>query len=102
MNVDFPGVQKEKKMRTSTLDIDEDVQRIDLDDLGGEICLLDWGVTKYSTPALSVPNRNIEAQSTMKGEIDVYLLSENLRFQPKYLYQRKTKLNNNHFITALK
>jgi len=46
--------------------------RIDLDDLSGEICLLDWN--KLSYPFMSHPNRHAHAYSVIDGQVKFALL----------------------------
>ena len=48
--------------------------RLDLDDLGGEICLLDWGQGEF----VSMPNRSLEKYSMMNGELNMVLIQEML------------------------
>ena len=48
--------------------------RLDLDDLNGEICLLDWGSDK--TPAISLPNCHLEQFPLMGGHVTAVLASE--------------------------
>jgi len=110
MNVEFPGDAIGGDMDKSHLDVDNDVLRLDLNDLGGEICLLDWGGRSGSDGhALSHPNRHIQPQSTMNDHVDVYLLQESQSFgsknesnQDTLLYHRMTKLTRNPLITPLK
>ena len=55
INIPFPGKLPDV-LEKSHLDIDNDSLRLDLDDLGGELCLLDWGMpfilTKSSCEAV--------------------------------------------------
>ncbi len=46
--------------------------RIDLDDLSGEICLIDWN--KLSHPFISHPNRHAHAYSVIDGQVNFALL----------------------------
>lgn len=87
-------------LSTSKLNIEEDVQRLDLDDVGGEICLIDWS---GSTNPISRPNRAIQPHNVMHGKVMLYLSQEsNITSQPKHLYQRQTKLTKNPLILPLK
>jgi hypothetical protein len=54
LNVELPGVYD---LNVSRRDVDNKAVRLDLDDLGGEIAVLDWGVSKHGTSPVSKPNR---------------------------------------------
>eukprot|EP00746_Dinoflagellata_sp_MGD_P157020 gnl/MRDRNA2_/MRDRNA2_86072_c0_seq2.p1 gnl/MRDRNA2_/MRDRNA2_86072_c0~~gnl/MRDRNA2_/MRDRNA2_86072_c0_seq2.p1 ORF type:complete len:1384 (+),score=218.41 gnl/MRDRNA2_/MRDRNA2_86072_c0_seq2:410-4153(+) len=56
---------------SSTADLGPAV-RLDLDDLGGEICLLDWGKGEF----VSGPNRSLEKYSMMDGQLNMVLVQE--------------------------
>ena len=71
----FPGDDR-KALGRSRGEIDDDALRLDLDDMGGEVCLLDWGRMKYRTPAVSMPNQNFRQYELMNGSIDAYLYQE--------------------------
>ncbi|KAL7540954.1 hypothetical protein ACHAXR_010517, partial [Thalassiosira sp. AJA248-18] len=75
--------------------------RLDLDDLGGEICLLDWGYAGDSAPAISPPNRNlkVEKQMNFRGFVNVVLLRQSEISKP--LSKRMTLLEKNEFIKPL-
>jgi hypothetical protein len=95
----FPGSSVDEIGQTH-LDIDDDVQRIDLDDVGGEICLVDWS---GDDNPVSRPNRDIQPHLVMHNTVSLYLVQESDNLpQPKYLYQRMTKLTNNRLILPLK
>ena len=104
IGVDFPGAYTTTFLDQSHLDVDNDVLRLDLDDLGGEMCLLDWGAEQYRTPAVSPPNRHVEARSVMNGKANIYLLEESKNYfkKPGKLQHRMTKLTRNRLITPLK
>jgi|AntRauTorckE5430_2_1112549.scaffolds.fasta_scaffold01373_6 hypothetical protein len=103
MDIDFPGVNKRGPLDRSFLNVDSDVLRLDLDDVGGEICLIDWGVNQYKTPAVSLPNHHIIPQPVMNGQACLYLVQESANLQePDLLYHRMTKLSKNLLITKLK
>lgn len=76
--------------------------RLDLDDLGGEICLLDWGYEGDVTPCLSPPNRDLKAYSLIQGSINVVLLQES-KITPsmKNLRWRMTPLEGNEWVQPL-
>ena len=95
----FPGSSREDLTRT-ILNVEGDAQRLDLDDVGGEICLIDW--YKASCP-ISLPNRDIEPKTAMFGKVSLYLYQESSSMiQPKLLHHRMTKLNKNPLILPLK
>ena len=54
--------------------LDENAVRLDLDDLGGEICLLDWGFGGDDEPAISPPNRSLPIGKLLGGAVNVVLL----------------------------
>lgn len=72
--------------------------RLDLDDLGGEICLLDWG---FSEPAISAPNRHLTVNKLMNGSVSVVLLHQSKMFKDDNLHRRMILLENNEFIRPL-
>jgi hypothetical protein len=78
----------------------ENAVRLDLDDLGGEICLLDWGFAEDAEPAISSPNRHLVVQKMMNNRVNVVLLHQShQKFKP--LSKRLTLLENNEFIKPL-
>mmetsp|Transcript_55168 Transcript_55168/g.165297 ORF Transcript_55168/g.165297 Transcript_55168/m.165297 type:complete len:1653 (-) Transcript_55168:851-5809(-) len=105
MNVDVPGDGRHNDiLEKSHLDVDHDALRLDLDDLGGEICLLDWGGRKFRNPALSVPDRaTAQKHRVMNGSMNVYLFQESsTAIHPgRLLYHRMTRLTRNQFVRPL-
>jgi len=82
--------------------VDENAVRLDLDDLGGEICLLDWGYGGDEEPAVSPPNRNLAVYKVMGGAVNVILLhQENAMNKSSKLHTRLVELENNEFIKPL-
>jgi hypothetical protein len=76
--------------------------RLDLDDLGGEICLLDWGYKGDMTPALSPPNRHLKTYKMMQDSINVVLLQESKFLRSmKNLHWRMTPLEGNEWVQPL-
>ena len=76
--------------------------RLDLDDLGGEICLLDWGYSGDADPAVSPPNRNLTCEKLMNGGVNVVLLHQSKAFKEySQISKRLTLLENNEFIRPL-
>ncbi len=74
--------------------------RLDLDDLGGEICLLDWGFAEDAEPAISPPNRHLVVEKMMNNRVNVVLLQQShKKFKP--LSKRLTLLENNEFVKPL-
>eukprot|EP00581_Thalassiosira_minuscula_P013408 CAMPEP_0183716566 /NCGR_PEP_ID=MMETSP0737-20130205/10436_1 /TAXON_ID=385413 /ORGANISM="Thalassiosira miniscula, Strain CCMP1093" /LENGTH=1583 /DNA_ID=CAMNT_0025945857 /DNA_START=119 /DNA_END=4870 /DNA_ORIENTATION=+ len=73
--------------------------RLDLDDLGGEICLLDWGFALDAEPAISPPNRNLVVEKLMN--VNIVLLHQNQSQTSKPLPKRLTLLENNEFVKPL-
>jgi len=89
-----------KRDQSHHLDIDTDVQRLDLNDVNGEICLIDWSGKKEQS--LSRPNRHINPHLVMSNKVSLYLKESSSSIQPQFLYQRMTKLTNNPLISPLK
>lgn len=56
---------------------DNKTLRLDVDDLGGEICLLDWGNEGNMVPAISPPNRTLAVHKFMRDSLNVVLLHQN-------------------------
>lgn len=73
--------------------------RLDLDDLGGDICLLDWGFAGDAEPAISSPNRNLQVDKLMNNCVNNVHLHQSQTF--KKLPKRLTLLENNEFIKPL-
>jgi hypothetical protein len=80
--------------------VDEDAVRLDLDDLGGEICLLDWGY-KDNEPAISPPNRNLLVNKLMGGAVNVVLLHQTNTAKKPEIQKRLVPLENNDLIKPL-
>ena len=75
----------------------ENAVRLDLDDLGGEICLLDWGFGLDANPCISPPNRGFAVERLMN--VNVVLLHQSQT--SRALRKRLTLLENNEFMTPL-
>ena len=102
MNFAFPGENADILGRSQG-DIDNDALRLDLDDLGGEVVLLDWGRKKYKSPAVSKPNDNLMVHELMNGSLDVILYQESkATTRDPQLYHRMTRLTRNRFIKPLR
>lgn len=105
LNMDSPEMfPSGNSLDTSILNLKEDVLRLDLDDLGGEICLVDYAQDIYETSPVSVPNRDIKAESVMHNQARLYIVSEEGHHHHKegtLLYHRMTKLTKNRLITDL-
>lgn len=94
----FPGDDPDVLGRSQG-DLDNDALRIDLDDLGGEIALLDWGVNK----PVSVPNRNLDEYELMNGQVKLVLLQESKAVKnDREIYHRMTRLSRNPLISKLR
>ena len=101
MTAEFPGGAPDVLGKTH-LDVDNDDLRLDLDDLGGEICLLDWGKRSFKNPAVSPPNRHIPTHRLMNGGVDAYLLQESkAHTTSNMIYHRMTRLTRNQFVKPL-
>lgn len=78
---------------------DEEVLRLDLDELGGEIICIDWG--KHPHP-VSTPNRNLTMHKLMNGACRAILYQESkATTQDPLIYHRMTRLTGNPFIKPL-
>ena len=68
--------------------------RLDLDDLNGEICLLDWGADRI--PAVSYPNSHLEQYPLMGGSVNAILAMEGeMRVEEPMTALRKQKSTEN-------
>ena len=82
--------------------VDENAVRLDLDDLGGEICLLDWGYGGDNEPAVSPPNRNLAVDKLMGGAVSIVLLRQQSTMGLGVkLHKRLVQLEDNEFIKPL-
>lgn len=96
----FPGKMEDRGVTT---EMDEDALRLDLDDLNGEVCLLDWGRQKFKTSSVTAPNRFLPRYRLMNGKITVVMSQENdsVAKKDQQLYHRMTRLTRNQFIKPL-
>lgn len=100
MSAKFPG--DADVLGTSQREIDHDALRLDLDDLGGEIILLDWGKRKYKSPPVSNPNSHLVQHELMNGNLHAVLYQESkTTTQDPQLYHRLTRLTRNRFIKPI-
>ena len=72
--------------------------RFDLDELAGEVCLLDWGDERL--PMVSYPNRHLPTHPFMNGEVHLVLINES-RLLESSIRNRLTVLENNEFVRSL-
>jgi hypothetical protein len=102
LNFSFPG-EDATVLGRSQGDIDNDGLRLDLDDLGGEAVLLDWGRQKYASSPVSKPSENLLVHELMNGSLDVILYQESkATTRDPQLYHRMTRLTRNRFIKPLR
>ena len=100
LSANFPG--DADVLGVSQCEIDHDALRLDLDDLGGEIMLLDWGQRKYKSPPVSTPNRHLVQHELMNGNLHAILYQESkATTQDPQLYHRLTRLTRNRFIKPI-
>jgi hypothetical protein len=94
MNFETPGGNLTNKM-------DEETERLDLDDLGGEICLVDW--SQDGGAVVSYPNRHLAVHELMGGSVHIVLLHQSkLSTVPdKHLGRRMTLLEGNELVKPL-
>ena len=81
----------------SAADLKEPVQRLDLDDLGGEVLLLDWSGKESS---VSTPTDNVRQFRLLQGKLRVDLYQQT-RSPQTNLHRRLTKLTGNPMIKKL-
>lgn len=102
MNHSFPG-QNVDCLGRSQGDIDNDALRLDLDDLNGEVIVLDWGRKSYKSPSVSCPNRSLTSHELMNGSLDAIIYHESkATTNDPQLYHRMTMLTRNRFIKPLR
>ena len=100
LNSEFAG--SADSLGRSLGDVDNDVLRLDLDDLGGEIVILDWGKTAYKSPPVSLPHRDLARYEVMNGAVDAILFQESsATTKDPQLYHRMTRLTRNRLVKAL-
>jgi hypothetical protein len=101
MELDFP-LPFAEVLEKSRFDVDNDVLRLDLDDLGGEVCLLDWGECKFGIPPTSKPNSNLNHFRLMNEAVTIVLAQESkMSPQSDIIYHRMTRLTRNRFVKPL-
>jgi hypothetical protein len=100
LGFDAPGGNNWTTRHNSGSEYDEGTLRLDLDDLGGEVCLLDWG-DDHSAPIVSVPNRHLQQHSALRGGVTIVLHQESKSTPHGKLYRRMTRLEGNEFVKAL-
>jgi hypothetical protein len=101
MNYEFPGGNPDI-LGKSRGDLDDNALRLDLDDLGGEIIVLDWGKPRYKNSPVSKPNRGYMQHELMNGSVDAILYQESkATTRDPQLYHRMTRLTRNRFIKPL-
>eukprot|EP00536_Pseudo-nitzschia_multiseries_P000329 jgi/Psemu1/233447/estExt_Genewise1.C_40265 len=105
MGSKFEKVSRDENLQSTTSsspEFDNESTRLDLDDLGGEIIVLDWGHRKYLTSPVSLPNRHLKEYHLMNGKITVILHQESKSTKiDSELYHRMTKLSGNPLIQPL-
>jgi hypothetical protein len=103
MTATFPG--DVNVLGRSRGEIDNDGLRLDLDDLGGEIILLDWAVNstpQTATSPVSRPNQHLPQYELMLGRVTAILYQQcKGTAVDAVLYHRMTRLTRNRFVRAL-
>ena len=98
LNFNDPGRESMHEDRKES----EDAVRLDLDDLGGEICLLDWGYADMAEPSISPPNRNLNVSKLMNNSLNVVSFRECAAIKhTSQLRQRLTLIERNEYIKPL-
>jgi hypothetical protein len=82
---------------------EEPAFRLDLDDLGGEICVLDWaGAAGLPPLQLSRKELNLRHYSVMRDAVTVTLISETAALSSKQsFFQRLVPIEDNPLVHAL-
>ena len=75
--------------------------RLDLDDLGGEIVLLDWGEGGKDNVEISAPLEHLHRHEMMNGKVTVIVHEESLAQSDAPLTKRCVKLEDNEFVLQL-
>jgi hypothetical protein len=102
LSIPFPGGDPDVLGRSQG-DVDNDALRLDLDDLGGEIILLDWVRGPTSKHPLSRPNQGMEVTLLMNGRITAVLYQESSSAEIETdIYHRMTRLTRNPHVRPLK
>ena len=84
-------------------DVDDDALRLDLDDSGGEIALLDWNDAGANPHIVSRPHRQHSIHELMNGKLRLVLYQESkASSQDSQLYHRMTRLSRNRFVKPLR
>lgn len=111
LNTATPGGNLQATVHYTKTNIDNPLDRcsarLDLDDLGGEICLLDWNKDGIASQDnfVSLPNRCLPVHTIMNNTVRLVLFQQNGPSQPskdKSLFSRMTLLEGNQFIEPLK
>lgn len=101
----FEGESENEKLQSTTRsnrDIDKECTRLDLDDLGGEIVVLDWGSHKRHISPVSLPNHHLQEFHLMNGKVSAILHQESKATKTdSELYHRMTKLSGNPLVKTL-
>eukprot|EP00523_Entomoneis_sp_CCMP467_P020382 CAMPEP_0168849630 /NCGR_PEP_ID=MMETSP0727-20121128/11463_1 /TAXON_ID=265536 /ORGANISM="Amphiprora sp., Strain CCMP467" /LENGTH=1558 /DNA_ID=CAMNT_0008903533 /DNA_START=441 /DNA_END=5117 /DNA_ORIENTATION=+ len=101
LKVPFPGNAIDE-LDHSLGDVDNDALRLDLDDLGGEVVLLDWGGKRFANPPVSSPNRHLANHQLMNGAVTAHMHQESkATTMDRQLYHRMIRLTRNQFVKPL-
>ena len=98
---EFPG--NVDSLGKSRRDVDLDAVRFDLDDLGGEVLLMDWSHRlPGASPIVSNPGRNLQHYELMNGRVRVLLHHESkCTSEDKELFHRMVRLSRNPLIKSI-
>ena len=82
--------------------VDKDDLRLDLDDLGGEIVILDWGSHAYANHPVSLPHKNLVKHNLMNNKMTAIILQESkMSTQYSDIYHRMVPLSRNNLIKPI-
>lgn len=103
MGAVFEGTSNNETLQSTTKsyrEVDSESTRLDLDDLGGEIVVLDWGHRRYQSTPVSLPNQHLEEYKLMNGKVAAVLHQESKSTKME-LFHRLTRLSDNPLIQPL-
>ncbi|KAL7566060.1 hypothetical protein ACA910_009847 [Epithemia clementina (nom. ined.)] len=103
LGVPFPG-NPDSDLDQSSRDVDNDALRYDLDDLGGEIMLLDFDRNRLEgISPVSMPYRHLTHHKLMNGKVIAVIHQESrvtTKTDPE-IYHRMIRLSRNRFVKPL-
>jgi hypothetical protein len=106
LSTPFPGSEDDSHRlnESSHRDVDNDALRLDLDDLAGEIIVLDWGSRSYRNSPVSRPHRELATHGFMNGLVTAILYQETKTAanNDPQIFHRMIPLSRNAMIRPLR